>query len=387
MKNKIIEIFESSNLDIASYEYLEEYVDFCLENNKYVKGETAHHHILPKSKNLPFTEYSDIKVKNKWNGVYLTFANHYKAHYMLTKAINHYSINFAFIQMHNKDSANKRLEDYDLINLDAYQDVKETSYKSYAVWLDAEIIFEESLITNRKMLSIIRSRYMNELVYDEKLDDYVKQSENISKKSSETKNSKEWKCTVGAESVAKQKITKKSDEYLSNVEPSRNMKHREALGKIAENGLTVAQNAGIKGSKTVTEINPDTGKSIAQERNIKSGEFKKSTIQDNGKSISENASAKAVETMRKVGEDGMSTYQRTGLKNSERQRNNGKWYKLCHINGSVVNERISNAEVTEICPGLLRTTKEKYLGYNTHSKRGLNINKRLHLVGLYLIEI
>lgn len=387
MKNKIIKIFTSSGLNIISYDYLEEYVDFCLENNNYIKGKTSLHHILPKAKNLPFAEYSDVKLNHKWNGVYLTYANHYKAHYILTKAINHYSINFAFMQMHNKDIKNKRLEDCDLINLSDYQIAKELCYSSYSVWLDSEIVFEETLITNRTMLSILQSRDMNKVVYDEDTNEYVKQSAIIAKKGKETKNSKEWRDTVGVESISKMKATKRSTEYMLIVEPTRLLKQKESLNQITENGLTVAANAGLKISKTVTVINPETGKSIAQERSMKSGESKRTTIQDNGKSISQNAAAKAVRTMRKVGEDGMTIYQKTGLKSSEYQRNKGKWFKLCHINGLVINERISNAEVKEICPRLLRTTKEKYLGYNTHSKRGLNISKKLHLVGLYLIEI
>ena len=386
MKDKIIEIFKASELDVISYDKLNEYVDFCLKNDKYVVGKSSHHHILPKAKNLPFTEYSDIKYKNKWNGAYLSFADHYKAHYLLSTAINHYSIHFAFIQMHNKDYKNGRLDISDLIDGEIYQTSKEECYANYENWLNEQIYFEENIITNRKMLSILRYRDMNRLVKNHN-GDMVKRSVIVGEKVSITKNSKEWKETVGANSIEKMKETKKSFEYLMNVEPIRIEKFKESINRITENGLTVAQNTGIKISKALTAIKEDTGKSIAQERSEKSGEYKKNTIESNGKTISQNAVAKSVETMNIVGDDGTTIYQRTGLKSSEYQRNKGKWYKLCHINGDILNHRISNAEVKKMCQGLLKSTPEKYLGYSSLSKSRLNDAKKLHLVGLYVVEI
>ena len=55
-KIKIFDIFTNTDLDIISVDKLKEYIDFCYDNSidERIIGKTAHHHILPRAKNLPF---------------------------------------------------------------------------------------------------------------------------------------------------------------------------------------------------------------------------------------------------------------------------------------------------------------------------------------------
>lgn len=387
MKNKILQIFKSSGLNIISEENLEKYIEFCIVNDchKRIKGKTSHHHILPKAKNLPFEKYSNLR-ENPWNGSHLLFKNHYYAHYLLTKSIYHYSIYFSFLQMHNKDTKISRLEKCDLIDFEEVQQTKEYQHKMYETWLNEKVLFEGEEIDNRTMLGILNSRDKNQLVYDEN-SKCIKKSKLIGIKISQTKNSVEWKETVGVYAVEKMKNTKSTGDYQQNIEPMRKKKHLNSLNRILDNGLTVAQNAGLKTSESLLKINTETGNTIAKDRNIKSAEYRKTTIEDNGLTIAQNSTIRASETMKKVGEDGLTTHERRAKKSSETQRKNGDWYKLCHINGKIINERISKAEVKEISTSLILTTKEKYLGFSVRSKVALNNNRKLHLIGLYLIKI
>lgn len=105
MLYKILQIFLESNLNIVNEDRLVEYVNFCLDKNTIkTKNKTSHHHILPKAPLLPFTNYSNLD-KNPWNGVHLTYENHYIAHLLLTDAIHHYSIRNAFMLMNNCDTS------------------------------------------------------------------------------------------------------------------------------------------------------------------------------------------------------------------------------------------------------------------------------------------
>lgn len=104
MKTKIFEIFINSGLTIKCQSKLKEYINFCLINNTdTVKFKTQKHHILPKSKKLPFYEYSDLNV-NKWNLSVLTHENHYIAHSLLCEAIENFIISHAWRQMSNQKS-------------------------------------------------------------------------------------------------------------------------------------------------------------------------------------------------------------------------------------------------------------------------------------------
>lgn len=107
MKQKIKE--ELNNLDIKSEYFLNKYINFCIENSNSENYDCIHH-ILPKSKSLPFVKYSKLS-NTQWNASYLTYKNHFIAHYLLVMAIKHKSISFAFTAMKNKDIKNGRIDD------------------------------------------------------------------------------------------------------------------------------------------------------------------------------------------------------------------------------------------------------------------------------------
>ena len=73
---------------------LEEYIDLCIDNNlhKKIKNKVDYHHILPKSL---FRQYSNLN-ENLWNGSYLSYEFHYKAHSLLSVSIDSFPTNFAF---------------------------------------------------------------------------------------------------------------------------------------------------------------------------------------------------------------------------------------------------------------------------------------------------
>ena len=123
MTNNIFTIFKNSVINIKCEQKLQEYVNYCIVNNQInrVQGKTSHHHILP---NKLFPEYSNLK-ENSWNGTHLLYADHYYAHWLLTEAIDDYSMLHSFCAMHYKDFANNRLSEENLINLEEFQNKME----------------------------------------------------------------------------------------------------------------------------------------------------------------------------------------------------------------------------------------------------------------------
>lgn len=115
-KDEIIKLFEVLSPSILNIQYLIEYVNFCFEKRvkQKIRGKTSSHHILPAAKTLPFKIFSNIK-QNPWNLAELSYSDHYRAHYLLTKAVDHYATLYSFTAMHNKDRALGRICENDLI--------------------------------------------------------------------------------------------------------------------------------------------------------------------------------------------------------------------------------------------------------------------------------
>lgn len=87
---------------------IERYFKFCSNvKNIKIKGETHHHHILPKAKDF-FPEYSDLSTY-PWNGVHLTHREHFIAHRMLAIAFPKSSQSIAFYNMCNNNKITKSL--------------------------------------------------------------------------------------------------------------------------------------------------------------------------------------------------------------------------------------------------------------------------------------
>lgn len=133
MKNKILQEFLNSDIKIKSQQKLEEYIDYCMVNNQkeHTKSKTAQHHILPKSL---FKDFKDLKY-NTWNGTFLKHSKHYKAHFLLTEAIDNRSMLSAFTAMHNRDIKSSRITENDLITEEIYQIKVEDCYKKHSKFL------------------------------------------------------------------------------------------------------------------------------------------------------------------------------------------------------------------------------------------------------------
>jgi len=209
------------------------YVKFCKDNAiSKIKGETSHHHILPVSL---FKQYSDLKL-NAWNGVHLTYANHYKAHYLLTKAIDDFGQLSAFVKMNNCDIKNGKIEEKDLIPAEEFQNLMELRGKKHKIYLQ---VIEKNGKTRAVNAAIKASNTMKKIkpnglsIYEEA---------NI--KQHETKRKNGIYKIVGKKMVE----TKKLD--------------------LDENGINGLQRHSIKASNTMKKIKPN-GLSTYEEANIK----------------------------------------------------------------------------------------------------------------------
>ena len=155
MKTKILQEFLNSNLKIKSQEKLEQYIQFCIENNigKPLKNKTEHHHILLKNDTC-FPEYANLN-KNKWNGTHLFYEDHYKAHKILAQAIDDINILYSWHIMSGREN-----------------DITSNEYK----------ILKEKLIKNNSKLQKIRMES----------EGFIRGA-----KCSKTKQSQEWKDNQG----------------------------------------------------------------------------------------------------------------------------------------------------------------------------------------------
>lgn len=131
MKEKLLNEFKK--LKIKNLQKLNEYIDFCLQNNQNerIQGKTSYHHILP---NKLFPEYSNL-TNNKWNGSHLFYSDHYYSHFLFTEAIDDYSQLYAFCAMHNKDIKNDRISKNNLISPEEFQLKMEERSKKHSYYL------------------------------------------------------------------------------------------------------------------------------------------------------------------------------------------------------------------------------------------------------------
>lgn len=150
MKNKIIKEM-SASLNVKCEEKLKDYVDFCMNNNQksIIPSKTSHHHILP---NKLFPEYSDLK-ENPWNGAHLLYSDHYYAHWLLTEAIDNYSVLFSFCAMHSKDLVNKQLPKEDLIAAEEFQKKMEERSNKHKEFLNEIIVINGEEMKRSKFIS------------------------------------------------------------------------------------------------------------------------------------------------------------------------------------------------------------------------------------------
>jgi len=223
MKDKIIEEFTKSNLNIINVDKLNEYIDFCLENRvPYKKFETNNHHILPKAKSLPFTKFID----SEWNLVNLTLLDHLKAHSILNEAIEHFAIinSLSLLEKINKTQTKETLK---------------RRAKLQSEYMNEEVEIE----------GIVQSRGKHR---GKNISKGIKNSEKTKRGSEKRKklvNSDEWKNTVGKECNRKHSETINSKEWKETTGKIQKRKRKKSMNKKV-NSKTILENSGIKQSKT-----------------------------------------------------------------------------------------------------------------------------------------
>jgi len=213
MFNRILNIFKQSNLEIKSIQKLEQYIKYCIKNNnqKRIKFETAHHHILP---NALFPELSNLR-DTPWNGVYLMHFDHYYAHWLLTEALYSPSMLFAFCAMHNKDIKNNRLEEKDLIAKSDFQ-LKMEERGIYISLNNKRRAKEGTLFGGYKFCRLESEKKRQQTL--RKNPDIQRQMTQNQKK---TLNDPAWKSSKGKDKVSKWQATRKlktEDDELRRIE-------------------------------------------------------------------------------------------------------------------------------------------------------------------------
>lgn len=328
-KEMILNQFYKLNC-IKDYKVLEEYVDFCLEydNKETIKGKTANHHILPMSKNLPFYKFSKLN-KNPWNKSVLFHKDHYYAHYLLYKAIDHYSIIYSFCAMHNKDLKLNKIKEEDCIDLEEYQKIFEERNKKISKANKQIVKFEGIEMTKAKMSSIIRLR-------NEDISYKIRRSERMS----------------GDNNPAKKPEV---------VEKIRFTKINNKLDKIsAERAAITMKKIFIDENGNHTTIYEQNGKKISAHLN-------QEIILKDG-SITTVAKLKA----RKKGDNAIL---------------NGKFYKVLNVFDTEYLQILPAIKVREISPGLEKKTKDNFLGKTKFGITTLTKKNKKHLIGLYVEEL
>lgn len=120
--NQLMDQFSTTDLHI-DYEKLEKYITFCIDHDRgATKKNHSKHHVLPASATLPFGTYKDLNA-HPWNAAVLSYADHYRAHFLLAQAINHIATLTAFAGMHRKDFELGRLTEDDLIPAEAFDEL------------------------------------------------------------------------------------------------------------------------------------------------------------------------------------------------------------------------------------------------------------------------
>lgn len=119
---------------------LKEYLVFCMEKNqqKEIKFKTVNHHLLPRKL---FPEFSSFK-NNKFNKIILTHSDHYRAHYLLSIAIDNADIYYSWWAMTNQDFKTQKIslediefcaEEYEVLKKKAIEDMVQRTKGSITV--------------------------------------------------------------------------------------------------------------------------------------------------------------------------------------------------------------------------------------------------------------
>jgi hypothetical protein len=233
-KFRILEKFAVLSPTIVNQEMLEKYVDFCLEKRLEAKitKETTSHHILPAAKTLPFKEWSDLSL-HIWNKAELLYSDHYYAHYLLMKAIDHAATYHAFAAMHKRDFVMGRINESDLIPENEFNEIwKKRNEKISQLRLE-KITVDETEITKATFYA------RNKILSEETL---LSMSQRVLGDKNPTKNPD--LDTVSAEKAAEtmKKEFVNEDGEVTSIYKENGKKISATLLEIEDNGKTKAFN-------------------------------------------------------------------------------------------------------------------------------------------------
>jgi len=142
---------------------------------------------------------------------------------------------------------------------------------------------------------------------------------------------------------------------------------------------------GMFGRDVSGELHPMYGKTHAKESMVKMIETSKNDIDEKGINLLTRKAVKGSITMKKVGPDGKTTYQKSGEKQSKTKMSRTRRFDVFR-NDILIHEFISRADMVKISSALFYTNKEKPLGSTRQSKIELNKYSKLHLMGMYAVE-
>lgn len=330
-KERILQEFRKLSC-ICSFEALDKYVEFCLShgNKPKIQGSTSSHHILPVSKTLPFKQYSNLR-EFTWNLAELTYYEHYYAHFLLTRAVNHLSIFTSFAGMHNKDVCMNRLNAADLIPNEE---------------------FNRIYVERNKFLS----QYRSEIIETE----FGK----MSRASYYYRKNKHKKTYAVAAAETSKRMKENNIVNLPGIKE----KMRDTKSQTFINGKNLDTLSAERAAKTMKK--PFTDKdgqitTIYNQSSIKiSTKVKTEFINDQGEltSIAKERTKKQKETL----------------------RSRGKWYVLKNVFNSEFSQTLSYADLRRLSPGLADKTKENYLGKSTFGSNALKKKNKENLIGLFV---
>lgn len=332
--NKIYTIFtERFSNYIVNDTKLKEYIYYCLTKavNNAIKLTTSYHHILPKSKQLPFEEFQLLSA-NIWNGVHLSYYDHYYAHFLLQQATNHPSILYAFTAMHHKDSKIGRIKEDELIDSAIFNKLMRIRNQNISNNMNRLVDYKGELITNASKIG--REKILSEIT---KYKMHVRMA---------GKNNIVHKIGV-VDKIRKTKATTKIDG-----------KNLDTIS--AERAAFTMKQEFVNDKGEVTTQYKENGKKIS--------EFLKTTVELPDGTITTNLAIR-----------------------SKLHQNRLQAKSQRHILKNVFDDTYSIIlpayEIRKLSPGLLSKTKEKYLGKSKFGQTQFIRTNREHLIGLYVEEL
>lgn len=330
-REKLMKEFAVLNC-IQSYEYLEQYVNFCIENHQQEKSKaTSTHHILPQAKSLPFVKFKNLK-SHPWNRCELKHYDHYIAHYLLTKALKHLSVHTAFCGMHYKDVKREFISETELLDETEFDKIYQMRNKMLSEFLLEKIEFNGKIMTRASMHSMKR-QYTDE---------------------------------------EKQKM---SDRFSGD----KNIVHMNGVvDKIRQTKLTTI----IEG-KNLDTISAERAADTMRKRYIKEDGSETSIYEQNAIKLSKTLMKQIIDS-----DGNITTIAKSRSKKGRKTLiMKGKFYKLKNVFDDSVCKILPAIEIRKLSPGLEKKTKDDFLGkskfgFNRFSKRGDH-----HLIGLYVEEL